>query len=46
MDYENGKAIPSGAIIAKMEKAMDTRLPRPKKVRAVKKKTEWDDDDF
>lgn len=46
IDYENGKAIPSGALIVKMEKALDAKLPRPKKKKVVKKKAEWDDDDF
>lgn len=30
----------------KMEKALDAKLPRPKKKKVVKKKAEWDDDDF
>ena len=48
IDYENGKAIPSGAIIVKMEKALETKLPRPKKKKAAAKKKgmEWNDDDF
>lgn len=46
MQYETGKAIPSGEIIVKMEKALDCRLPRPKKKKVVKKKSDWDDDDF
>ena len=47
VEYENGRAVPSGAMIAKMEKAMGCRLPRPKKVKAVKKKKDdWTDDDW
>ena len=30
-DYESGKAIPSGQILAKLDKALGTRLPRPGK---------------
>jgi putative transcription factor len=30
-DYESGKAIPSGQILAKLDKALGTRLPRPSK---------------
>merc|ERR1712226_82659 len=30
-DYENGKAIPENGVIAKMEKAMGCKLPRPPK---------------
>ncbi|CDF34194.1 Multiprotein bridging factor 1 [Chondrus crispus] len=29
--YENGKAIPNGQIIVKMERALGTKLPRPSK---------------
>lgn len=29
--YENGKAIPNGAIIAKIEKQLGIKLPRPQK---------------
>lgn len=30
-EYENGKALPNGQVIAKIEKAIGTKLPRPKK---------------
>lgn len=30
-DYEGGRAIPSGAIIAKLERALGARLPRGRK---------------
>lgn len=30
-EYENGKAIPNGQVIAKIEKALGTKLPRPPK---------------
>lgn len=30
-DYEAGRAIPNGAIIAKLERALGVRLPRPPK---------------
>jgi putative transcription factor len=30
-EYEAGKAIPSGALIAKIERALGVRLPRPAK---------------
>ena len=30
-EYENGKAVPNNAVIAKMERALGTKLPRPKK---------------
>lgn len=29
--YENGKAIPNGQIIAKIERVLGTKLPRPTK---------------
>lgn len=32
MEYENGKAIPNNQFISKMEKALQTKLPRPKKI--------------
>ena len=31
VEYENGKAIPNNQFIAKMEKALQTKLPRNKK---------------
>ena len=31
MEYENGKAIPNNQFISKMEKVLQTKLPRPKK---------------
>jgi len=31
MEYENGKAIPNGQVIAKIERALGTKLPRPPK---------------
>lgn len=30
-DYESGRAIPANAIIAKIERALATRLPRSRK---------------
>ena len=30
-DYESGKAIPDNSVIAKMERALGTKLPRPPK---------------
>jgi putative transcription factor len=30
-DYEAGRAIPSGAVIAKLERALGVKLPRPAK---------------
>jgi len=30
-DYENGKAIPNNAFIAKLEKKLNVQLPRKKK---------------
>ena len=30
-DYESGKAIPDNSLIAKMERALGTKLPRPPK---------------
>ena len=30
-DYENGKMVPSGNVIVKMEKALGCKLPRPVK---------------
>jgi transcriptional regulator with XRE-family HTH domain len=36
-EYESGKAIPNPQLIAKIERALGTRLPRPKK--AAKKPT-------
>eukprot|EP00300_Choanocystis_sp_HF-7_P036934 c52897_g1_i1.p2 GENE.c52897_g1_i1~~c52897_g1_i1.p2 ORF type:complete len:151 (-),score=29.92 c52897_g1_i1:12-431(-) len=30
-DYESGKAIPNNGMIARMEKILDCKLPRPKK---------------
>ena len=30
-EYESGKAIPNGALIAKMERALGCKLPRPNK---------------
>lgn len=35
--YEAGKAVPNGAIIAKIERALGVRLPRPAKKKASKK---------
>jgi len=34
--YENGTAIPNNAFIAKIEKVLNTKLPRIKKVKASK----------
>jgi small subunit ribosomal protein S23e/putative transcription factor len=34
--YENGTAIPTNAFIAQIEKVLKTKLPRLKKVKAVK----------
>ena len=31
VDYENGKAVPNNLFISKMEKALNTKLPRAKK---------------
>jgi len=31
MEYENGKAIPNNQFISKLEKVLQTKLPRPKK---------------
>lgn len=31
MEYENGKAIPNNQFISKMERVLQTKLPRPKK---------------
>ena len=31
MQYENGKAIPNNQFISKLEKVLQTKLPRPKK---------------
>merc|ERR1719457_19130 len=36
-EYENGKAIPNGAIIVKIERKLGCRLPRPGKKPAAKK---------
>jgi len=30
-EYENGKAIPNGQVIANIERALGTKLPRPPK---------------
>jgi len=30
-DYENGKAVPNNIFISKLEKALNTKLPRAKK---------------
>ena len=30
-EYESGKAIPNGSLIAKMERALGCKLPRPNK---------------
>ena len=40
--YEQGKAIPNGQIISKMEKALGKRLPRPPK-QSKKMKAHLDD---
>ena len=34
--YECGKAVPNPQIISKLERALGTKLPRPKKVKAPK----------
>ena len=34
-DYENGKAIPNNAFIAKVEKMLNTKLPRLKKLKPI-----------
>jgi len=39
-DYENGKAIPSNAIIYKLEKALGVMLPKQKKAKAKKSSVE------
>lgn len=31
MEYENGKAIPNNQFISKLERVLQTKLPRPKK---------------
>jgi len=36
-EYESGKAIPNGAIIVKIERALGCKLPRPQKKSAPKK---------
>merc|ERR1719253_445705 len=36
-EYENGKAIPNGQIIVKIERALGCKLPRPGKKAAAKK---------
>ncbi|KAL7546935.1 hypothetical protein ACHAWF_010265 [Thalassiosira exigua] len=36
-EYENGKAIPNGQIIVKMERVLGVKLPRPGKKPAAKK---------
>ena len=36
-EYENGKAIPNGQLIAKMERILGVKLPRPGKKPATKK---------
>ena len=36
-EYENGKAIPNGAIIVKIERKLGCKLPRPGKKPAAKK---------
>merc|ERR1719253_1618695 len=36
-EYENGKAIPNGQIIVKIERALGCKLPRPGKKPAAKK---------
>jgi len=35
-DYEAGRAIPSAAVINKLERALGAKLPRPKKKKAAK----------
>eukprot|EP00298_Acanthocystis_sp_HF-20_P005258 c15494_g1_i1.p1 GENE.c15494_g1_i1~~c15494_g1_i1.p1 ORF type:complete len:144 (-),score=65.60 c15494_g1_i1:47-478(-) len=35
-DYESGKAIPNNGMIARMEKILETKLPRPPKPKKVK----------
>jgi ribosome-binding protein aMBF1 (putative translation factor) len=36
IEYENGKAIPNNAFISKIEKALNTKLPRaPKKTKII-----------
>jgi putative transcription factor len=37
-EYENGKAIPDGSVIAKLERQLGTKLPRPGKKSSVPKK--------
>jgi len=37
-EYENGKAIPNGAIIVKIERKLGCKLPRPGKKKVVTKK--------
>ena len=34
-DYENGKAIPNNGFIAKIEKILNTKLPRLKKLKPI-----------
>jgi ribosome-binding protein aMBF1 (putative translation factor) len=34
-EYESGKAIPNNTMIAKMERALDCKLPRPPKVKKI-----------
>ena len=38
-EYENGKAIPNGQIIAKIERKLGCKLPRPGKKPAASKAT-------
>jgi ribosome-binding protein aMBF1 (putative translation factor) len=38
IDYEKGTAIPDNSFIAKLEKILDTKLPRIKKVKPVEEK--------
>jgi putative transcription factor len=35
IDYENGSVVPNNAFIAKMEKIMNTKLPRATKKKIV-----------
>ena len=39
-EYENGKAIPNGQIISKMERVLGVKLPRPGKKPPAKKSAE------
>jgi ribosome-binding protein aMBF1 (putative translation factor) len=38
-EYESGKAVPNGQIIAKIERKLGTKLPRPGKSKAPPKTT-------